>query len=146
VVFSPLMVFVFHAQCAGSPPGVHPPSRRRPLVITRLPPLTPPLLPPRPPPPPHPLTHCWSPDARRERLADFATLSLRFCYRASWLGGFLSVNSEFLSSHEATTGRGRIATDKARCRRARSRLERSVSTDRTVSVFSPAVSAVCSKA
>jgi len=69
VVFLPLMVFVFHAQCAGSPPGVH-------QNYTPLPPLTPPLPPPRPSPPPHPLSPCWSPGARRERLAPYYSLLL----------------------------------------------------------------------
>jgi len=43
--------------------------------IYTLPPLTLPLSPSRPSPLPHPLTPCWSPGARRERLAvSFASI------------------------------------------------------------------------
>jgi len=45
------------------------------VKLYALPPYTPPLPPPRPSPPPYPLAPCWSPGARRERLAVFPTLS-----------------------------------------------------------------------
>jgi len=116
VVFLPLMVFVFHAQCAGSPPGIYPPLGIHPpshspssschtQKLYALPPLTPPLPLPRPSPPPHPLIPCWS---RRESLAVSPLYHSLLLSR--FLGGLLLVNSEFPSPC-GYSGGGKVASE-----------------------------------